>query len=263
MKHKIGIILVSNREQVIRDNWLSTLKALDKFRDKIDTGFSFVVQEPVSESLIRELQKLGPVVHKKKMSPFNWVETKNEACRNVDAKYWLNTDDDFKFDGMNTTGDWTTAERYMDAVIYLDDHPKCGYVMMNGFFGGHAFGKEIRLAKTGMWALRCGAFLRNVTKEWTYARPELNRPGALDETAAVYSRIEEGYFPARGFNTPVYNGRTKRIQDNHDRIEYNNAYIYSKGIGAAIREYYDEPNWRYETKKLPQKLSLIHALRNM
>ena len=254
--YKVGIILVSNREQIIRTHWLSTLKALNKFRDHIDVGFSFVLEEPISLAFAKEMGRLGHVSYKRKIGApvFNWIAEKDEACRNIEAKYWLNTDDDFLFDGINTTGGWKTWERYRDAVQYLDCNPKCGYVMMDGFMGGHAFKEQIRYVKSAMFSIARGSFLRNLHKEWCYARPELNRPGALDETTSVYSRLEEGYYAARGFNTPVHKVPTKRLGDNHSKIEYDNAYIYTKGIGAAIRKHYDEPDWRYETKKLPRKL---------
>jgi hypothetical protein len=257
---KVGIILVSNREDIIRSHWLRTLKALNKFRDKVDIGFSFVLEEPISLTLVKEMERLGNVSYKKKIGApvFNWIDEKDEACRNIDAEYWLNTDDDFLFDGVNTTGNWTTAKRYMDAVVYLDNHPECGYVMMDGFMGGHAFGKEIRQIKSAMFSIARGSFLRNVSKKWTYARPELNRAGALDETSSVYSRLEEGYFAARGFNTPVHKTPTKRLGYNHTKIEYDNNWVYKKGIGAAIRKHYDEPDWKYEAKKLPRKLRRLN-----
>jgi hypothetical protein len=252
---KLAICLVSNRPDVLRSRWLATLPKLDRLRDRFDVGFSFQLQWPITHDLVKELEKLGPVdLHPPHPgSPFNWYPYREAACENVDAEYYLSTDDDFKFGGTTPSG-WSCADRYIDAIEWMDRHPSFGALAMKSFLGGASFGRDVVPAQREIFSMGSGILLRHIGTPWRFADPIFNVAGALDDLASVYSRIERGSFAARTFNVPVSRLPTKKVKRGSVHEAYDEDWIYKYGLGRTIRERYNDPSWTFDSWKLPKGL---------
>jgi hypothetical protein len=249
---KLAITMISNRPETAHERWLASVHKLNKLRDKVDTSFSFVFEAPFTQALALPFQKLGRVTLKPKSKApiYNWWPNRNQACANApDAEYWLMTDDDFRFGGPTPLG-YESWRRYYDAIKYLDANPSCGGVCCLPFLGGSASGSKIMVAHRELFALSRGLLLRNVGN-FLYSLNVFNLPGALDEPAACFSRIELGYYFARTFNTPTVLPPTHKVQPGNTHPAYNSDTINTVGIGSVIRKRYNDPDWDHNTRRIP------------
>lgn len=265
--NKLTITMISNRPTIAYDRWLASIGKLDPLVKKISAKFAFVFEEPFTPKLAEPFRELGPVRIKKKRSAkiFNWWPDRNEVCAMAkDAQYWLMTDDDCRFGGPTPSG-YESWRRYWDAVKYLDKHPDCGGVICLPFLGGTPTGAKIMPAHRELFALGSGLLLRNVRKDhgFYYSMKVFDLPGALDEPAACFSRIEKGYYIARTFNTPTARPPTKRVQPGPEaHPTYNSDMINSIGIGGVIRKRYRDPDWDHNLRRIPNGCLEMHLKAN-
>jgi hypothetical protein len=235
-----------------RDRWLSSLNKLDSLREKIDCCFAFVFEEPFTVEASVPYMDLGPVViHKKRNDQrFNWWPDRNEVMTLKTADYYLMTDDDCRFGGPTPLG-YTSSQRYYDGVLYMEENVDCGAVIMLPFLGGSPSGHKIMVADRELFALGSGLILRKLSG-FDYSHSTFNRPGALDEPAAVFSRIERGYYAARTFNTPTSRPPTKKVQPGSAHPAYDDDFINTEGIGKQIRDRYQDPDWHHNARRIPK-----------
>jgi len=145
---KLCITMISNRPRMARERWLSSIHKLDPLREKIDTVFSFVLQEPFTEEDAVPYKALGAtkLVKKSTAKRFNWWPNRNEVVKAHKADFYLMTDDDHRFGGPTPSG-YTSWERYYDAIMYMEENPDCGAVCLLPFLGGTPSGKKILIAE--------------------------------------------------------------------------------------------------------------------
>jgi len=248
---KLCITMISNRPRMARERWLSSIHKLDPLREKIDTVFSFVLQEPFTEEDAVPYKALGAtkLVKKSTAKRFNWWPNRNEVVKAHKADFYLMTDDDHRFGGPTPSG-YTSWERYYDAIMYMEENPDCGAVCLLPFLGGTPSGKKILIAEKDLFALGSGLLLRRLP-DLDYSHKVFDIPGALDESGAVFSRIECGYYTAKTFNTPTICPPTKRVEPGAAHPSYDDNYINSKGIGGLIRKRYNDPTWHHNARRIP------------
>lgn len=248
---KLCITMMSNRPEVAKNRWLASVNKLDDLLYHIPCGFSFIFEEPFKSEDAKPYEKLGPVqiVKKRKAKIFNWWPDRNGVIAQQKAKYYLMTDDDCRFGG--PTPKWYESwKRYYDAVKHLDQNKDCGGVICLPFLGGSPFGHDIMLAERELFALGSGLILRKIPG-MDYSLEAFNKPGALDEPAACFSRIERGYYISRTFNTPTSRPPTKRVEKKSAHAAYDDDYINTRGIGSVIRSRYNDPSWHHNSRRIP------------
>ena len=248
---KLCITMISNRPQMAKERWLSSVHKLDPLRAKIDTCFSFVFEEPFSAAEAVPYTALGAtkIVKKRNAKRFNWWPDRNEVMKQSPADIYLMTDDDCRFGGPTTSG-YTSWKRYHDAILYMEKNPSCGAVCMLPFLGGAPSGKKILIAEDDLFALGSGLLLRRLP-DLDYSHKVFDIPGALDESGAVFSRIERGYYTAKTFNTPTFRPPTKKVEPGAKHPGYDDDYINTKGLGSVIRKRYDDPTWHHNARRIP------------
>jgi hypothetical protein len=249
---KLCITMISNRPEMARKRWLASIDKLNPLQKKVGTYFTFIFEKPFSEDDAIPYLEFGYVElrEKRHAKRFNWWPDRNEVIKMATADYYLMTDDDCRFGGTTPTG-YSSWKRYYDAIRYMDRHPDCGAVCLLPFLGGTPFGEKIMVADRDMYALGAGLLLRRLP-ELDYSIEEFNRPGALDEPAAIFSRIERGYYCAKTYNTPTIRPPTKRVEPGANHPAYDDDFINNKGIGRVIRDRYDDPKWHINTRRIPK-----------
>src|SRR5262245_21079858 len=152
MKYTLGITMMSNRPDMAAERWLQSVSKLKPLHKHFTVGYSFVVEEPFTD--VKEYKKLGKVTTVKKRNAirFNWWPDRNKACEQIDAKYWLMTDDDCQFGGPTPLG-YESWKRYADGIMYMEAHPDCGAVLCLPFLGGSVAKEAIMLANHDLFAL--------------------------------------------------------------------------------------------------------------
>lgn len=251
---KVGISLVSNRSNYVKDTWLKGLGALDRLRNEYDVVFSFQFQEPFSSSVVKECEKLGIVVmnHKYPGNIFNWIPYREASLQAIECDFAIVTDDDYKFSDSVPSG-YTSSGRYIDAISYLEGNPECGCVLVKPFFGGAAQGTRIDRCYHDICSNQVGNVFRILHEiDWKYCDPIFNIPGALEDLTPTYSRLEQGYWIAKMFNCPTSHGKTKHLEYGSPHPAYDEFFVNNEGIGNLIRNRYNDPNWTTHQKRIPQ-----------
>ena len=248
---KLCITMISNRPTMARERWLSSIGKLDPLLRKVNTDFAFVFEEPFTAEDAVPYTTLGSVKIEKKRNAkrYNWWPDRNNVMRAIKADYYLMTDDDCRFGGPTPQG-YTSWKRYYDAIQYMDKHPDCGVVCCLPFLGGTPFGNRILVSERDLFALGSGLLLRRLP-DLDYSHKVFDIPGALDESGAVFSRIERGYYVAKTYNTPTKRPPTKRVEPGAAHPGYDDDYINTKGIGNAIRKRYNDPDWHHNARRIP------------
>lgn len=168
----------------------------------------------------------------------------------------FNLDDDFEFSGGTRLYHWSSGDHYSDVIEYLLQTVRCGSVMCTGHLGGTGKGRTIYPRMADLWATNRGLFLKRIPEMKLPLVPtwSLQMRGAMEETAMVYSRIEQGLFPAKTMNTPtIHRNAGTAARDALDDPLHNIIY-QDNHTTAHIRRIWDDPTWDYERRKLPKGL---------
>jgi hypothetical protein len=242
--------MISNRPEMARERWLASVGKLSPLLQKVDTAFSFVLDAPFTATDALPYTALGATqIVRSGKGMFNWWPNRTKTIQAVKADYYLMTDDDCRF-GDKTPSGFSSWQRYLDAIKYMEKNPDCGVVCMSSFFGGTPFGRKIITKDNILFASACGLLLRNIP-ELDYSHNAFNQAGALEDVAAVFSRIERGYYAAKTFNTPTAKPPSKRIEPGAPNRGYDDNYVYVDGLGKIIRDRYNDPKWHNDERRIP------------
>lgn len=176
--------------------------------------------------------------------------------------FYICADDDMKFNE-------GTAGRYGQVLEYMEMNRRCGFVMAMGHLGGYRFGEDILETNEMIWWTNRGLFLRRLLEvSWLFAPWDaLYCLGTLEETYAVYSRLELGYYGAKSFNFPVVHRATSvNSKDAFNKVA-SKKRRYDPEVDLHnpkfdcllkhIQQRWDDPRWIYSNKSLPRGLAAI------
>jgi len=251
--------MFSNRPEMIQDRWLDGAEEIARLAKKVDVSVCGLLESPaviMHKAIVDVIPKARVEVKKAGKGVFNFCEWREDVCRmDEKADLFLMTDDDMRFVSVTNSG-YNWHSRVFDCIKYMTKHDKCGFICMKNFLGGSPSGKRVmEFWEKPIYEHGAGLLLRNMHhRNFIYSKKELARPGALDETAACYSRIEEGYFPAKTFNVPTAKLASKRINGENVPDYYKASYLNKQDIAGAIRSRYEDPEWDYNQRRLPPKL---------
>ena len=264
-KKQIGIILPTNNPKSMTENFMPTLSALDELAPY--ATFLFLFQHPWTEDeatrTILEISNHGFGVSYMITEKGDWSQPAKiikmrEMCAALrdDCDYYLFIDDDFKLSHGTRMFPYSSGKRYLQSLLYLEKHKKCGVINTKSFFGGHQWGLKIAPTKHDMYATNRGLFLRNMKDHGFLIAPGAMQglKGDLEESAIVFSRIELGYYPAKQMNNPTIHLTGKLDQYDNDPLNFHNRQVLEENVLKWIRTRYADPNWEYESKKLPRSL---------
>jgi len=275
MKRKVWMIFPSHNQ-----DWATTmigsLEHMEHFMKCYNVGILVHAQWPHTRASVREMRdafldhgakswhdvfSTQSVVKSWKMEELGCpIATIRNACFRgtviEPGDIIFNLDDDFEFSGGTLKYHWSSGDHYSDVIEYMFDNPRCGSVMCTGHLGGTGKERTIYPRVHDLWATNRGLFLLRIPEMKLPLVPtwSLRMRGTMEETAMVYSRIAEGLYPAKTMNCPtIHRNAGNASRDAHDDplhyIEYQ--YLHTT---KYIREKWDQPDWDYEKRRLPQGL---------
>jgi len=153
-----------------------------------------------------------------------------------EIKYYMFVDDDFRFSGPTPSMPFTSGQRYLQVIDYLERMPYCGVVNVKGFLGGKTTGTKIVPAREEMIATGRGTFFRNMHHQHgfsLYFKECLGLVGGLEETLAAYVRVELGYWIAKQMNNPTVHWATRVSSTALAPDDMHNPTVYSSPKGVA------------------------------
>jgi len=255
---KVTIIVPSNRPFKFK-RFSDSFHYLGDLRDKITIHVS--AQEPWKIDELQEYQH-GSIIdsfsfHEKAYPTemIKWRRAGMEANPNSDY-YWF-LDDDHQFANSSNSGLFrkTCFEYYKDVFEYLEKNQDVGVLSCRGYFGGYAWGYEIKKnPKNGLIATAHGGlFIKNIGLEKICPLELVNNVGALYESVLGYNTISNGYNFAKRYNSPTKTESVKHI--GNDNLTYSKEVI-SKNNQKYVREKFDDPSWEHSSKKYPKGIEI-------
>lgn len=258
---KITIIIPSNRPTLMR-RFLSTFHKLGALRDSVQIHLSH--QEPWEVDDVLDLHHRGLIsthtLHEP-ANPTRMIEWRRAGmAMNPDADYYWFLDDDHQFADSSKDGTFTkTCEEYYSEVFdYLKSNPDVGVMTCRGYFGGYAWGYEIKKNPTnGILATdKGGLFIKNIGIEKICPSKLIENRGALFESVFGYNVISHGYNTARRYNCPTKStppGKGKKI--GNSKIATYSDDIVNSNNQKYIREAFGDPLWCHSSKKYPKDIA--------
>ena len=79
-----------------------------------------------------------------------------------DSDYFIIADDNFCFSAGTESYPYSSGERYVECLKYMELFQRCGFVMCEGSLGGSVQKREISSTKVGLFATTRGLILRNI-----------------------------------------------------------------------------------------------------
>lgn len=172
----------------------------------------------------------------------------------------FNLDDDFIFSSGTRLYKWSSGDHYSDVIEYMRSNPRCGAVMCTGHLGGTGKGRTIYPRMGDLWATYRGLFLRRIPEMELPLVPKWSLPmrGPLEETAMVYSRIENGLFASKTMNCPTRNGATIHPSEDREDDPIHSIVLSDAYMTRFIRDRWGDQSWNYQRRKLPQGLIQLY-----
>ena len=175
-----------------------------------------------------------------------------------DSDFYIFWDDDMKFSP-------NVAIRYRQIIEFLIQNPRCGSVMATPH-SKKILPPGIERRDNIMWSTYSGLFLRNLKdQKWRVVNGDsLKCKGGLEDTYAIYSRMDLGYWAAKAYNVPVIHHAT-RIDDRFEETaEWKGRYPKEDDmhnpknldIIKLIMSKWDE-NWFYKSGRIPRGIPNI------
>lgn len=263
MAKLLGIVLPSNNPEQFFSHLAPTLEHIKEIADQSVFLINFQPPWTVSEraAVARHIERIGfecrHIFTKWWTKPIKIIKMREQcALLAPECKYYLFIDDDFKLSPGTKKFKFTSGQRYLQSLDYLERWPRCGLINTKSFLGGHKWGLKIGPTKHDMYATNRGLFLRSMKKHGFLLSPEgmHDLRGDLEESALAFARIELGYFPAKQMNNPTIHLTGKLDQYDDDPLNMHNYKVINENVGKWIRERYDDPDWEYEQKRLPGDL---------
>lgn len=256
---KIGLCLLSNRyEQLYR-----MAQSLSTFPKEEDVNV-YVYSEDINSKAKIEIERVSPF-------PFYWFDGQRLKNRegaihylagrralftladNDGCRYLIQGDDDFVFKPKSSKYNASSWDRFADSIAYLDANPQCGIVQNLSYLGGSVAKLNVVPVVDGHWSTYLGLVFR--------AEPDvfdrrMNFRGAQEEAALVASFFLRGYYPARAYNSPTDRGKTKRLGEDAENINYNLPFMREKGWGQCFAQW----GGKIEDRRWPAKMRAEHRL---
>lgn len=236
---KIAFCMCSNRPQGMV-NCSSTIKhAIVK---GVEFRF-FISYEPnVTEQFRREiranLEPYGKVSMKERMKhrgkyiPFHKMRMTSFEMAGDWPDYIYMIDDDSTFKSGTPSANYSSGDRYYDAVKYMEANPDCGMVWMKPFLGGANMGRKIVPFLNGLYSTSRGIIIRN--QKYPLVHPKWMYPGAGNDTSIAFTGFLHGYYSAKALNTPTHRPPSKK------------GFIRP---GASTKYYTDSPSYNFNEMK--------------
>lgn len=257
---KLAILIPTYRPEMAVYDFLPTLihiqplakfsTFLVNFQDPYDNGdVSYFVREVLKLGFKIRHTHSGTWERPQKMA---LMREQTAELGGEDFDLYLNIDDDFKFSPGTPTQRKSSGLKYLDCIDYMAVNDRCGAINVKSFLGGKPWGEKIAPHFDDMFATNRGLFLRKIPGMLFTSQAALGIIGGLEETIAVYSRIEQGYYPAKQMNNP-----TIHITGDHEKYKERTSNMHNEELienqsGAFIRERWIDPDWKYDKRRVPK-----------
>lgn len=263
----IGIVVPTNNPKNMETKFVRSLEHISEIQDrtKILINFQPPYTQNIIDRVVSSIQEKGYdvdyVFDEEYDKPIK-IALIRERCALLDPN--LNTymiaDDNFKFSPGTTKSPYSSGQRYLEALEYMEKFPNCGGVQCMGFLGGYTYGRKIRPAWNYWFGSRQGLILRNIKDELSgnvvLAPSEefLELRGGLEELMYPYARMERGYFMSKQMNVPTVHIAKRMSKTTPEDMQHPD--VFDNNIAKYIRDRYDQPNWKYNSKKSPKELKV-------
>lgn len=255
---KIALIVISNRPAKLK-RFLDSLAKFPELASQVVVAVTAQGNPEHYQHLVGKYQfryMINVIKQPEPPVPFVWLR-KSTMNLLPDADFYWSLDDDHQFcdANPNNTLNKTVTDYYTEIFSLLRSRPEIGAVSSRGYFGGYAWGYDIRLnPSNGLVATDAGGIiLRNIGVDKIIEPDEEHLVGALFESLAIYNIMSHGYKLARRFNSPVKfepPGAGKHIGGSNN-ISYSDK-IVEANIQKRIREKFNDPGWTHSSKKYPR-----------
>lgn len=263
MMHLSGIrmafIIPSNKPSVL-EGFIDSMVHIPRLREVCD--FILVYQEPVE--LTREIRnafaksiQIDAFVKSKPLPMLQLRRYGLQLAKEYD--YICYGDDDYRFMpyryGKNLP--MSSDEYYLSSLDYMDQNPDVGVLSQRDYFGGNAWGYEIKKnPKNGLIENSSGGILlRNIGADIIFPRECWDFVGVMSEPLCGFNIMAEGYSLAKRFNCP--NRFTRPGASKHVETGTNISYseeVANENAQGYIRRKFNDPTWRHSSKKYPKGL---------
>lgn len=262
IKLKVSFSVPTHRPDEYFTYFESSLEHIECMLDFCDVEIAFVFQKPwnrnnielATDNLINKGFTVQIGFDKASYCP-SMTSFRNQSFMiSSDADFYIVADCNFEFSYGTKQYPYSSGERYIECLRYLNYFQKCGFVMCEGSLGGSVQKTEISSTKTGLFATTRGIVVRNIGWEKLF-KDTTHLIGGLEESVLCYHLIEEGFYPAKQFNNPTRHKAKKKADENLSGIHDTN--IWANNCGKYICERYNDPDWNHHKKKLPKGLKEI------
>jgi hypothetical protein len=172
-----------------------------------------------------------------------------------ESEYYIFGDDNIQFTEGTRQFPRSSGERYAEVIDYMDHFCKCGVVCCVGALGGMPQQYKIKPTSIGLIATSRGLFIRNLKKSTGLFLPEVvGLSGGLEETAATYPIVDEGYFVAKQFFNPTQLKNVHKLTGEHPADSIHNDQVIRLNIQDWVRRKWSDPFWSHDGRKFPPLL---------
>lgn len=261
---KIGIAITTNNPKVTFSSFLPTLENITEINSKAVFLINFQPPWGVNQILeaIRVIEGNGFEVRRTFTGgwdkPIEIMAMREEAALlGEDCDAYLLCDDDFKFSSGTPQQKKSSGMKYLDCINFLEENERCGVITVKGFLGGYQWGEDIKRVWHDMYSTNRGLFLRKIEGFNIAPEETLVIRGGLEESIAVFARLERGYWPAKQMNNPTIS-YTERVDDESLPLDdFHHPEVIKKNAQAYIQRKYSDPNWDYQKKKIPKGIKKV------
>lgn len=254
---KVVFLIPSNKPDILLNYALSdaSLCSLASLFNRHQACFSFALQPPFKSSDEIELAFNGynaiwSATRMTQESPPRMPFLRQAAAnlhRDADVYIWW--DDNMVATHGTALYPRSSGERINEALDYMEKHPRCGILNMEGPRGGNYSEWKIKPSAARWWTAR-GLIIRNVFSGDLFHPGAMDLKGAFDDVMPGFKLVENGYYCAKQFNNPTRHclrtniGNAMKENDfgMHD-VETNRA-----NGEAFLANYYEEPGWTHLEK---------------
>lgn len=241
---KLTLSLISNRPQDV----LAMIETIPKGLHPIsmeDIHIALAYQSPLDQLLGQietRCHELG--IHNfdsvkgefRKNGLFHYGQARSESWKLARGEYVLICDDDFRFGTGTKTAKFTSGERLIDAMNFIDNQNDKIIIQLTTFFGSVGKHREFwPISKNSLWATDRGIFLKN--HGFDLIHPNVLLPGAGEDVAIFATHLAMGYQAFKGFKA-ITNKAPSKVLYTSRNPNYDYDAVVTNGVIGAIRKHY-------------------------
>lgn len=220
---KVCFIIPTNKPDVLDRYACSdlSLQNLESMKERCEVHFSLVLQPPfTTDKMIEIVDRIGshgfytaasivPQENPARMAHLRDIGAQQFAS----ADYYCFWDDNLEACPGTNVYWMDTGRRYLQVLDYFEKFLRCGIVSCVGTRGGNHSGWTIKPSNR-LWGTDRGLWFRNAFRGELFHADDVKVLGGLEEPAAGFKLIENGFYFAKQFNNPTrHHGRMKQEYD--------------------------------------------------